>query len=463
MRRRILPFFLLLFLALRLNAENADLSLDFAGAGQMAVSASEELRNQYRRHALREGAWTWGLRAYFPQLSVSISEDDRLSKVSPDSFLKSYSFNLTQLAWDGGRISMSRKMEKESLNLEGSVLERSGDEIAESAVSQYRQILLLRKLIEIRKRTLESMEEQRRILSREVELGLALSLDLAGADIKVAESKLEILSLGLNLDEAEQQFADTLGVAKLPELSEDIDYTRQFKPINTSIARSVAESGNQDLAAAKFAINRSRIEAKMASNSWIPTIKLNGGFSLSGQHYPLNKHNWSLGLSIEFSSPWVSGSIGGSAGWEPPYDRTARLQNTFSPAPDPSGMFSARNAQLALELERSNYKLLFKQLGRRAEQGVEKCVILEKKRALAVEILDLEESKYHLAELNLELGKLTRNELMEARLEYAAKEAAAVEVAVSLLEAERELERLLNIGPGELSALAERNVFSVYP
>jgi outer membrane protein TolC len=459
MGHKIFPVFLLLLFTLRLNAENADISLDFAGAGRMAVSASEELRNQYRRHALREGAWTWGLRAYFPQLSVSVSEDDRLSKSSADSFLKSYSFTLTQLAWDGGRIAMSRKIEKESLNLEGSVLERSADEISESAVSQYRQILLLRKLIEIRKKTLESMEEQRRILSREVELGLALSLDLAEADIKVAESKLEILSLGLNLEEAEQQLADTLGAVKLPVLLEDIDYTRQFKSIDPNIARSIAESRNQDLAAAKFAINRSQIEAKAASNSWVPTIKLNGGFSLSGQHYPLNKHNWSVGLSIEFSSPWVSGSVGGSAGWDPPHDRSARMQNSFSPAPDPAAMFSARNARLALELERSNYNLLFKQLGRKAEQGVEKCGILERKRALAVEILDLEGTKYHLAELNLELGKLTRNELMEARLEYAEKETAAVEAALSLLEAERELERLLNISPGELSVLAERNAY----
>jgi hypothetical protein len=41
---------------------------------------------------------------------------------------------------------------------------------------------------------------------------------------------------------------------------------------------------------------------------------------------------------------------------------------------------------------------------------------------------------------------------MDARLEYVQKEIAAVEAAVAILEAERELERLLDLRPGELAA-----------
>jgi hypothetical protein len=43
---------------------------------------------------------------------------------------------------------------------------------------------------------------------------------------------------------------------------------------------------------------------------------------------------------------------------------------------------------------------------------------------------------------------------MEARLEYAQKEIAAVEAAAALLEAERDLERLLDLRPGELAVFA---------
>jgi outer membrane protein TolC len=46
------------------------------------------------------------------------------------------------------------------------------------------------------------------------------------------------------------------------------------------------------------------------------------------------------------------------------------------------------------------------------------------------------------------LGRITRVELMEARIEYAEKETEAVSAAAGLLSAERELERLLNLKPG---------------
>ena len=74
-----------------------------------------------------------------------------------------------------------------------------------------------------------------------------------------------------------------------------------------------------------------------------------------------------------------------------------------------------------------------------------------------MEALKLEEERFHLAELKLSLGEITRLDLMEARLDYAKREASLVEAAAALLQAERELERLLDLGPGELSAFAGRN------
>jgi hypothetical protein len=127
----------------------------------------------------------------------------------------------------------------------------------------------------------------------------------------------------------------------------------------------------------------------------------------------------------------------------------------MTPIPDPASGFSAKAAALSLSLENAKYRAVFKEIGRTAENGVERCVFLERKRVLALQALELESERYCLSELKLELGKLTRVELMEARLDYAASEAAAVEAAVSLLKGERELERILGLKPGELSAAAE--------
>jgi outer membrane protein TolC len=330
-----------------------------------------------------------------------------------------------------------------------------GAEISEAAVSAYRQVILYRKILEIREKALESLEEQGRVLSREVELGLALALDMAEAEITINQARIEIASIKLDLAGAEKQLAETLGLDELPLLTEEVDIYRATVKLSPGAIKSMAEARNPDMAAARHSIAKRQVEAKYAALSWVPTLSLMGSMGLSGQHYPLTRHNWSVGIVVEFSSPWISGGLNASAGREPPYDKTARLQNTLSPLPDPAQAYTARNAALALNLEKSNYDVNFVKLGRAALDGVEKCGLLDRKRALAVETLELEGEKYRLAELRLELGKLTRLELMDARLDCAAKEAAAVEAAIALLEGERELEKLLDLSPGELYRLSD--------
>jgi outer membrane protein TolC len=162
-----------------------------------------------------------------------------------------------------------------------------------------------------------------------------------------------------------------------------------------------------------------------------------------------------VGLTVDFSSAWLSGNLGVSTGWDPPYDRNARLQQTIAPAPDPGGVFSVRSAELALTYERSRYETAVKEVLTAAERGVKTCELFDRRRVLAQRALELERERFRLAELKLSLGDITRVELMEVRLDYAKREAAVVEAATAVLQAERELERLLDLGPGELSLLEE--------
>ena len=427
--------------------------LGFAGAARMAVEASEELRNEYAARALREGAWLWGVRSYLPRLSISASEDDRVSETGPDSFFKSYSVNVDQLLWDGGRLSLSRKMEKAELDLAGSRLKQMASDIAEAAVSGYRDVLQGRRFLEIREKTLESLEEQRRILQRETELGLARRSDLLEAEVTVALAGLEIFSLSMDLEEAELNLAEKLGLKKLPFLSECIDTARSPKLPVPAIVRSLAETRNPELAVLRYSITRRQAELRASALSWVPSLRLTGSIGLSGRHYPLSRYSWSVGLSVDFSSPWISGNLGTSAGRDPPYDRNARVQQTMTPAPDPGAAFSVRQAELALTYERSRYESALREVLAAAERGLKKCAILDRRRALALEALELEGEKFRLVELKLSLGGITRIDLMEARLDYAKQESAAVEAAAAVLQAERELERLLDLSPGELSTL----------
>jgi len=454
MRKRAISICLGLLLAAVCYANSNEASLTFAQAADLAVASSADLRHARSSQAIMERTWMWGLRAYFPRISVNVSESDRLQQIGADSFMKNYGIGIDQLIWDGGRTSMSRNLERMELNIASAGLDRMADEIADQAVAAYRKVLSSRAIFEIRKTSLVILEEQRRILNEEVLLGLALAVDLANADLNLADAKLDIFSLQLDIAEMERQFAEILGLQSLPVLVEKVDVNRSIVLPAAAAAASLAMERNPDLINARFSITKKQAELKAASNSWIPSLRLTGNFGLTGQRYPLTRHNWSVGINIEFSSPMFQNRIGAQAGWEPPFDRTASVQNSFTPLPDPAAQYGRHQAELALALEQEKYNTILERIGRTAATAVEKCALAEQKRILALEAAALGSERCRIEELRLNLGQITRLQLMEKLIEQTQREIAAVEAAAALLEAERELERFLDIKPGELAIFA---------
>jgi outer membrane protein TolC len=455
-------FFTSIFITKTVCANENERTLTFAEAAELAISSSAELKHARASQALTEKAWNWGRRSYFPHFNLSVSENDRLQQLGSDSFIKNYGINIDQLLWDGGRTRMSRNIEKTELNLSSTKLDRMALEIAESAIGAYRNILSSRSILEIKKSALAVLEEQRRILNEEALLGLALPLDLANADINLADTAIGIYSLELDLREMERQFAELLGLKTVPILTEKVDVYRSKNFPDAVAAASYAKERNPDLIEARFSITKKQAELKYASNLWIPNFRFTANFGLSGQHYPLTRYNWSVGLNIDFSNPWFQNRIGVQAGWEPPYDRTAMAQNSMNPLPDPASGFGKKYASLALALEQDKYSIILERIGRMAVNITERCVLSEQRRLLALELAALGEERCRIEETRLNLGYITRLNLMETLIEQTQREVALIEAATALLEAEHELERLLDLSPGELETFAQTFISGVF-
>jgi len=434
-------------------------TLTFAQAANLAIAYSADLRHSRASQKLLEGAWKWGRRAYFPQMNITVSENDRLQQMGVDSFIKNYGLNVDQLLFDGGRLLMSRKMERMELDLSSVKLDRMANEVAEAAIAAYRNVLSSRTILEIKKSALTVLEEQLRILHEEVRLGLALPVDLASANISLADAKLDINSLTLDLAEKEKQFADLLGLDVLPVLIEKVDINRSIKLPEVSAAAALAKEQNPNLKEARHSIAKKKMELNYAARTWIPTLKLNGNFGLTGQQYPLTRYNWSVGITIDFIHPWFQNRLVMQTGWEPVasglYDRSAALQNNFTPAPDPAAGFNKKQAALALSLEQENLDTFLTRLGRITSNALEKCALAEEKRLLSLESVSLGSERCQVEEIRLGLGQITRLELMEKLIEQTQREIAVVETATALLEAERELERFLDLQPGELEVFTK--------
>jgi len=458
MTRNIFSVVLIFFSSLCYSDEKI-LSITFSDAAALAVASSVDLNHSRSSQKIMEGAWKWGLRAYFPKFNLIVSENDRLQQFGSDSFVKNYGINIEQFIFDYGTI-MSRKMERMEIDLSAYKISRMADEIAEAAIAVYRNVLSSRAILDIKKDTLFILEEQRRILKEEVRLGLALEADLASADISLADVKIEIYALRLESAEIEKQFAEILGLNYLPVLNEKIDINRpaviSSLAANFAVpaAASFAKEQNPDLIEARHSIKRKQLDLKYASRSWIPSVKLIGNFGLTGESYPLTRYNWSVGVNVEFSGPWIQNRFNVNGGWElssmGKFDKTAAVQNSLTPLPEPALIYGKKQAAQVLALEKEKYNDALEKIGRVAANAVEKCVLAEEKRILACESAALGRDRCRVEEIRLGLGQITRHKLMEILTEQTQREIGVIQAAIALLEAERDLERLLDLRPGGL-------------
>jgi len=435
--------------------------LSMKEAAERAAAVSPELRGTEAQQVLREGSWALGFRAFLPKLSISASEDDRLSQVGTDSFTKSYTLSIQQLVWDGGRLAASRNIEKAELNLARLALKRKTAEIGESVINLYRTIIYNQALLEIKEANLKSLEMQYSILREEVSRGLALESDLQEAELSLESNRLDTRKLQMDMETAQMELADALGLAKLPSLSDRIDteYAAAVKPSDlnnlVSFVGQIALQVHPDLISERFAIQKMQVQLQSASRAWWPTFKLSGDVSVLGDRYPLSRYNYSLGLVMEFSSPLISGSLGARAGKEGPYDTTGRLQSSLEPIPDPASSLSKQSLEAMLSLEQEKYQLQLKQIERETQRLLHSCVMAEERRLLARKQVELSRKRYELQEIKHSLGQATMLDVMKAQNELAQVETALVEAAVNLLQTERKLEQFLDLSPGELGTFLQ--------
>lgn len=430
--------------------------LSYRDAVELAVASSVELRSAAVNAALRGRRWQWGLRAFFPRLTVSGGEEDRLSVTGEDSFIKTYTLSLEQLVWDGGRLSLSRSVEAAEMELENAELRRKKEELGESALGAYRKVLMDRMITRIKQASLAALEEQLKILETEFHRGLALETDLREAELRLIEAQLDLDKQAVDREEAECQLMELLGVQTLPPLAETIDLKKKTVYPDPEIAVQVGGAVNPQLMVAHHGIVKRKAELRALSLAWIPNLKLTGDFSVSGNQYPLTHYAWTVGAVIQVSSPYLSGSVQGSGGMDGPYDKTARLRSNAEALPDPGSGLDVPAAQLALRQEEQNYELLVGQVERKIKTAVRLCGLFEQKRDLAAQAVRVAQQKRQLLEVRSNLGQITRLELMKGQIETGKQEEALVTAAVDLLGAERNLEILLDLGPGDLENFSLR-------
>jgi len=420
-------------------------------AADLAILNSSELRGEYASLALREGAWRLGMRAYLPRMRVGAGSDERLSTRDTDTFSKSLSISLEQTLWNGGRLGASRAVERADIALARSELDRAARETGEAAVAAYRSAVAARVRLSIKEDSMESAAAERAVLAVEVSLGLALGSDLVTVDLGLAGMEIELAESELAVAVAESELAEALGTESLPELSERLELDRPELVMSSTRVAAMAAERSPDVGLARHALYKARAQSRVSAFAWLPSIGLSANGYANGDSFPLTRASWTVGLTVDFSSPLLSGGLGATAGKDPPFDTTATTNLSLEPLPDPAGAMTARTAALALRIAEDRYIAAVSGARRSAGVAVAEYGYAARKRDICVRALALSEEMLALASLRSGLGQSLRSETLEAEMDRATREVDLVDAAAAMVSAEREIEKRLDLPPGTLS------------
>ncbi len=421
-----------------------------AEAAELAVGNSADLRAERESIELRYDAWKLGFRSYLPSIELAAGSDERLSIFGSDSFTKTLSLAISQPVWDGGRRATVRALESAEIVLSRAEFDRKVRDVGEAAVAAYRSVIAARAKLDIKRSSLASAGYERAILATEVRLGLGKASDLLEADLRLSGMEIEIVEAELSVSVAEAELAEAMGVYDLPGLSERLDPERAAIRIGQAQFAAAAVERSSELETARYGLAKKRAEARVSAFAWLPTIGLKASGQVSGTEFPLTRAIWSLGLTMDFAHPYISGSAGASGGGEPPYESNASSKFSVTPIPDPAGVVSFRNAKLALKLEEEKYVLSVAKVRRTASSAVIGYFNSLRKKDIGASSLALAEARLELVKLQVGMGQATRSDAVEAELDRSGKETELVDAVTAVVAAERVLEKLLDLSPDTL-------------
>jgi outer membrane protein TolC len=430
------------------------LSLTLDRAYEMAIKNSSELKIARFRHMaeserLRLQAWS-----YVPTLNFSLSDSRTTRYAALDASSVNATSTLTVPITRGGRKRLKNRITSLSLELEGVSLAKSEDELRDACFSLFNKTRILElKLCALR--DLEAITaRQYEIAKKEFELGKIREIDLVETGVSASSLAQDMFSAETERLSAVYSLGKLIGVDREVSLSLEtaIDDGYRGLPIDGAAAklRSFALARNQDVIESRFRVEEARINNRVADSYWKPNVSLQGTFQLSGERYPLQKANYGLRATVEFPLRLfpVTFSVGFTTSPDIEYGRSTTSSFGTPDSLDP--VIDRKLARLALAEAIDKKDSAEKDLIFALDQGILEYNRIRGEQSLIRDKLSIEERKVEIMRLQLDLGQVTRVDYLEGENDLLNTRLDLLNGVLSLIEIERQIEKLAGLEPGEL-------------
>ena len=430
-----------------------------ADAIVLAELHSRALASRWLELKTAKRGYNLDLRRFFPQATISYSDNASVTPGLADTYSKQLALKLTQTISDGGRSLAERQMSRIQLLLQEQLYDRAKADLQDLTWTSYQQVAMSRTKHRLQQRSLELAQQQLAIIELELKQGAITAL--AGIEAALTSTNLELAlaRTTLELQSREFELAQLLGLAPETVIILNAPDFAEYAGIDIQITAvaflALAMKNNLDLKNLDYQIHRKKKEAGILRLKYIPRVTLEASVSVSADNLPLHSPQFSLALNLGFpdiDSPLTtSGSIGAQASG----GSTRSGSVGITPLKTLTAGLELQMVKLALSDLIGQRKEKTAELEFLVTTGIKRYQLLRRQLALERKVLSLERQRYQVLEKKRNLGEIKQAELLTAQIALAEKEVALLDRILEVMLGERELEKTAGIPPGTLKTLNE--------
>lgn len=435
-------------------------AMGLAEAEARALANSTELAILRLRTRAQARAWALGIREYLPRMSVAFDSAQSIVTGGPDTRTQNISLTIQQPVFDGGRVASRRALDRAGLLLDARAYVDSEDALVDKVRGLYRQALVQREKLRIQEEIRGITARQLEISRMEMRIGAIREIDLVEAELEEARAAFTIGETRALLDERLDSLRECLGIRPDEPLSLsgaiDAAYPGLLLPADPRPLIALALAHNTEMKKRELEARGALEQLRAARRDFVPRISIALTASIAGERYPLQDPSLTGELILDFPSRTFPLATSFSAGRSGRSERSAATGAEAAIFEDPGGWTDRTTAELAREESLMRKEQTAESLRSRVRRAMAAC---EQKKAAAVlqrRTVALARKRATVLGRQVDLGEAKRVDYMAAQTQLARDTSGLLESVLALLEAERELERLLGIRAGELSVLAVR-------
>jgi outer membrane protein TolC len=436
----------------------AVLRLSLAEAESRALSSSTKLAILRLRMRQRARAWALGVREYLPRLSLQVDDSEIIASGGPDTRSASLSVTIEQPVFDGGRVAVRRALSRAELLLDQGAFTDEEDALVDAVRGLYWQALVQQEKLRIQEEARDIAARQVEIARTERTIGAIREIDLIETELEQARAELRVDDTRAALEEKLDLLRERLGMGTGEQLalSEAIDagYPGLRLPRDAGPLVAAALAGNTTVKRRDLEARKALEAVRAARMEFVPRISVALTLSISGERLPLQEPSVSGELIFDFPSRVfpLSTSLSTGRAWPRQASRASGADAALFE--DLGGWSDRAAAELARQESLMEKEEAVDTLRAQVVRAAAACEQKKSAASLQRRTVALAESRAAILGRQLELGGTTRVDYMEALAQRARDAGDLLEDVLAVLEAEREIERLLGVRAGGLAGLA---------